>query len=113
MIVFTKQNRVIRKLEAERQKCKREARLESKPVPIIKDSVEQKNKINNNIAAKPEVKPAAKEKTSVPAAAAAPLKGAPGPTVSPTPVPPAPGVVSKATAPPTPAAPAADPFRLP
>ena len=74
MIVFTKQNRVIRKLEAERQKCKREARLESKPVPIIKDSVEQKNKINNNIAAKPEVKPAAKEKTSVPAAAAAPVK---------------------------------------
>ena len=89
MIVFTKQNRVIRKLEAERQKCKREARLESKPVPIIKDSVEQKNKINNNIAAKPEVKPAAKEKTSVPAAAAAPVKAAPGPTV------PTPGVVQQ------------------
>ena len=77
MIVFTKQNRVIKQLEAERQKCKREARLESKPVPIIKDTVaEQKNKINNNIAAKPETKPAAQVKPSVPAAA---VKAAPAP----------------------------------
>ena len=73
IFVFIKQNRVIKQLEAERAKCKREARLESKPVPIRKETVEDKNKINNNVTPKVVI-PAAKpqEKPTVPVPAPAP-----------------------------------------
>merc|ERR1712008_193617 len=92
---IVQQNRVIKQLEAERAKGKREARLESKPVPIKKETAEDKNKINNNVAPKVVI-PAAKpqEKPTVPVPA------------------PAPSIASTQTTTTTTTSVVADPFRL-